>query len=708
MKSQLSPLAKALSFGLLTLTCFSCVAENVSEKDGVSTYVATFFKQYNPQNALEMIERLPGFAFDPGSNARGFGGNAGNVLIDGARPTSKSGGLSQALIRIPAAQVERIEILRGGVGAGEAAGQSIVANVIRSNSGSSGTWAMKLRQTDGANVEPNIEAAISTKLGGWDTSFDTDIGGWPGFRSAIFENRNGDDNSLMNSSRESFVERNRWAYLNGEGSTTLAEGKLTINGRIGGNDWRGDPVREIFYGRMPDSSQHEEFWRGNFREGNKEYELGADWTKSYSDWKWRLIGLSSITKSLFEASNSSGLVTDENPFHSLYSSDATQSEYIIRTTFSAIGDEKIKPEFGFEVANNELDTTNQLFFNGEKSQDLENAEVVVEEQRAEAFANVVWEANDKLTVEGGLTVEYSEIQLSGDDANRQNFTFFKPRLAATYRVNEQTSMTVEAQRQVGQLNFYDFAAGRDVNDESNRSGNSNLQPDKSNELSMTYDWSFSERGSVKVKAFHEWRKDILENIRLSDDPASTSYGTGNAGDARFWGIITDINLPLDGILDNGLLELRHRYRDSGFYDPIIEGDRTISWYTPNWYGFELRQDLTEAKVTWGVEFMNHFLDTGYRVDEIQTFSGNNRWRVFVETTRYFGVKMQLEVNNASTAQYTRTRYIYNDHCTIREDLDGIAETCVGTNIDRGDELVRIERSARFRDPELKFTLSGSF
>lgn len=55
-------------------------------------YPASFFANYLPQNSLEMIERLPGFNFDQGSNARGFGGNAGNVLIDGVRPTSNQVG----------------------------------------------------------------------------------------------------------------------------------------------------------------------------------------------------------------------------------------------------------------------------------------------------------------------------------------------------------------------------------------------------------------------------------------------------------------------------------------------------------------------------------------------------------------------------------------------------------------------------------------
>lgn len=83
------------SFSLLSAACFPSYGQQSSQNN---VYLASFFNKYTPQNAYEMIDRLPGFSFDSGSNARGFGANAGNVLIDGARPTSKSGGLSGALI----------------------------------------------------------------------------------------------------------------------------------------------------------------------------------------------------------------------------------------------------------------------------------------------------------------------------------------------------------------------------------------------------------------------------------------------------------------------------------------------------------------------------------------------------------------------------------------------------------------------------------
>jgi TonB-dependent Receptor Plug Domain len=81
---------------------------------GVARYGADFFAPMRPATAWDMIQRLPGFAFDPGLQVRGFAGAAGNVLIDGDRPTTKQDDLQSILQRIPAARVDHIDVIRGG------------------------------------------------------------------------------------------------------------------------------------------------------------------------------------------------------------------------------------------------------------------------------------------------------------------------------------------------------------------------------------------------------------------------------------------------------------------------------------------------------------------------------------------------------------------------------------------------------------------
>ena len=670
------------SLGLLTLACFPSYA-NDGQND---VYQADFFAQYTPENALEMVQRLPGFNFDSGSNARGFGSNAGNVLIDGARPTSKSGGLSGALIRIPAAQVERIEIIRGGAGAGEAAGQSIVANVIRKTEGSSGRWALKYRQTKGANPEPNLEWALTTQLAGWDTSFDADIGGRPGYRKAILDTTD-EQGQLDNGVDEDLKERVRWTFLNGEGSNEVFGGKLTLNGRVGGDEWRGDPKRKVYDGRMPDDSAHDSYMEFNDRFKFRVAEFGADWTKTTDQWKLRVIGLANRETEEFSSDAEFGEVVSGISDNISYSEKGTQTELIFRTTLSQESAGAFKPEFGIEVANNELDASSIFAVNGEV-ESVGNDAVVVEEKRAEAFVNMSYTLSENLSLEGGITAEISKIEVSSADADNHTLTFYKPRLSATYQINDSQTLTMEVERKVGQLDFEDFAASADLQDGNSNFGNSNLQPDKSTDLELTYDWSFSERGSFKMRAYYNWRKDVLEHIYLNSDPQNPAVGKGNAGDAQFWGVDTDLNIPLDFIIENGLLEIHHFYAGSSFDDDIIGAQRPLSYYVDNGFNFKFRQDLTDHKIAWGMTYWSHFIESAYRVDEYQTFRGNNRTEFFIETTRYLDMKIKFEVEHANGAQYTRTRYIYSP--------------------DRSGELDRVERSRRFRDPLYTLSISGTF
>src|SRR5262245_31766384 len=81
---------------------------------GVTVYPPEFFAESRPNSAWDMINRIPGFSFDNGAQVRGYAGAAGNVLIDGKRPTTKAEALSDVLNRIQASDVERIELIRGG------------------------------------------------------------------------------------------------------------------------------------------------------------------------------------------------------------------------------------------------------------------------------------------------------------------------------------------------------------------------------------------------------------------------------------------------------------------------------------------------------------------------------------------------------------------------------------------------------------------
>ena len=56
----------------------------------VLTVTPDFVADQNPNSALDMVNRVPGFSLEDGDGSRGFEGAVGNVLINGSRPASKN------------------------------------------------------------------------------------------------------------------------------------------------------------------------------------------------------------------------------------------------------------------------------------------------------------------------------------------------------------------------------------------------------------------------------------------------------------------------------------------------------------------------------------------------------------------------------------------------------------------------------------------
>lgn len=96
--------------------------------EGVQTFDAGFFSTYNPVTAADMVARVPGFEVRDGDDRRGFGATAGNILVNGERPSSKTN-VSEQLKRIPADMVMRLELISGSANS-EVSGQSQLVNVV--------------------------------------------------------------------------------------------------------------------------------------------------------------------------------------------------------------------------------------------------------------------------------------------------------------------------------------------------------------------------------------------------------------------------------------------------------------------------------------------------------------------------------------------------------------------------------------------------
>ena len=155
---------------LPALACIALAAPlHAAPADGRVVYDAAYYTQFAPRTALDMINQTPGFSLAEGTERRGFSGALGNVLIDGERPSAKSQSLGDILQRIPAAQVVRIELLRGGEAGGDTGAFALLANVVRTHSAGQGVWELGTEYA-GRLPAPNGWASWTGRIGKTDYS----------------------------------------------------------------------------------------------------------------------------------------------------------------------------------------------------------------------------------------------------------------------------------------------------------------------------------------------------------------------------------------------------------------------------------------------------------------------------------------------------------------------------------------------------------
>lgn len=670
--ATIAVIAHCLCLGLVAPVI---AGESAAADRSVQKYPNSYFAQFNPQTARDMVDHVPGFSLDPGADLRGFGGGAGNVLIDGARPSSKSGGLEEALARINASTVVRIEVIRGSAGASETSGQSVVANVITQHIDRTTRWELQLERAAHGKINTAVDLVYSTPFGAWDTS--TKINAYQERKplAGTRISRDADENVTFGALEDSPSET-RQLVVSSQAKRRAAVGLLLLSARLSHSPASSDTQRFGFDGEgfsdVPDQRQFIYFERER-----SDAEVSVDWTSSVSnDWTMKLLSLSS-----FEDFESQSLVFLERPVgsdvsNSLFDSQQKALESIFRATLGRTGERDARPEFGAEIAYNRLDSDLSLRFediNGVTDVAPPAANVVVQEIRGEVFANLLWRRTAALTVETGIGAEASKISVSGDAENTQSFFFAKPFATLIYDIGPGVQFRLGARHVVGQLDFADFAASASAADDRLLGGNPELGPDQTTRLSSSIDLRSDTRGALNIEVFHEWRDDVLEQIILP----SGAPGLGNAGSARVWGLRTTASLPLSTFISGGLVELEAEFLDSRFNDSIIASTRSVSGIDSSNVLIEFRQDLNNHDVAWGIAYRPPLEGPFYFADEISLNRDGRHWSAFVETTRFSGLKMHLEFAGIGEQNFYRERRFFDP------DRSGIFQGSQVISRDRG-------------------------
>ena len=617
------------------------------EATGVTPYTAAFFTASQPNSAMDMISRIPGFSFDEGDNVRGYGGAAGNVLIDGQRPATKSEGLEDSLRRIQAGQVERIDIIRGGAPGIDMQGKTVIANVILRKD-QSGQWLFAVADIfyeDGRDA-PAVRFEGTRKFG--DKAFD-----WSMLRFNFVDDGAGEGPRTRFSPTGVLLREGISDETAGGGGYTLKGGVKApfLGGRISLNakmdhelyEWSLDDLVTF-----PTPGQ----LLVNDEQLRDEGEVGANWERALGA-KAKIELTSLVQRRYTDYSSAFSDGTDDG----LFSQHNESGESIVRGVLRYTASPTWSLEGGAEGAFNFLDSAVDYVENGVPVI-LPSANVRVEERRGELFGSSTWRLTPKLSLEAGLRIERSTIAQTGDIDLERSFTYAKPRVAMTWSPTPVDQIRLRVEREVGQLDFGDFVSSVAFSTGVGTAGNADLEPDKTWVVEAVYERKFWKDGAIVFTAVHREITDATDRVPIIG-PGYAFDAPGNIGDGTSDAFNVSLNLPLGKLgVPGGLLRTSVEWSQSEVIDPVTGEARRISGQVPVEAEFHFSQDLPNYRTQWGIDGFLGIEERYYRFDQIETVEVGSWLRVYAEYKPKPDLSFRVEVQNLLARDFTRTRDVY--------------------------------------------------
>jgi outer membrane receptor protein involved in Fe transport len=613
---------------------------------GIVAYPAEFFASGQPNTAMEMIYRLPGFTFEGGDSVRGFSGSGGNVLIDGERPATKSDDLESVLRRVPASQVERIEIIRGGAPGIDMQGKTVLANVVRKK-GDAVTGLISVVNAfvyDGRNT-PGVRLEATRSGDGKKLEGSLVVAGF-------YDDGAGDGPRVRTDADGDVL--GRWdVYTEGDGMQLVATGayelpmlggKLRVNGRAFKQTFWYD---EVAYGVGPTPDGLTE--RDN--EKREEGEVGLNYNRELGP-RTRLDTL--FLQSLKKFDLFVKLQEEADDLDAVFTIDRTTGESIGRATVAFTKSPTLSFESGVEGAWNWLESETGFINNGSRIE-LPAANVRVEELRGEGFTKGTWVPNPRLTVEAGLRAETSRISSEGDVSLEKSLSFVKPRGVVTWSPSPENQVRLRIEREVGQLNFDDFVAATEAGVVT--SGNPDLNPEQAWVAEAAYERRFWKTGSITLTARHFEITDVIDS---APDPSGAFDAPANIGEGTRDEIGLELTLPMDRLgLKDGVLRGESTWRRSEVIDPTTGETREISGEHPVDWEVRYTQGLPQWRMTWGFDVYGALREPFYRFNEVTQIKLRSFVVPWVEWKPRRDISIRMDVQNITSRNFNRTREVYD-------------------------------------------------
>jgi hypothetical protein len=658
--------------------------------DAVTAYPPSFFDPVRPNTALDMVNALPGFTLDTGAGVRGFGGAAGNVLIDGERPATKNDSLDEILKRIPVGSVARIDLIRGGAPGIDMQGKTVIANVIRKADN-----GLKLTTAWQETALFNGKLDYDLRLEG------TKRSGQTAFEFGLLVGNNADDGTG-----------------NGPRTVTDAAGVVTRSGleryfgEQGTNKFTGAVETPVLGGKLRLEGSYVHTPYVSLRDDLLDNPAGHELELYHTAQDTGEVGLrydrdlgprSTLEVYALQQLNRYASDDDFNVEGALstFTLGKRGGESILRGLWTFTATPKLSIESGLEGDYNWQTSRTHETDHG-VGVPVPAANVLVREERGEAFVDATWRPRPTLTLELAARVEASQISSTGDVVSSLDFVFPKPRAVVTWSPDASDQLQLRVEREVNQLDFADFAASGTLG-LGVHAGNPQLTPPQDWVIEATYDRRFWGGGDVSVTGRYYWLTDAIDRAPFCADatgaivqppcnPADEFDAPANIGSGSREELSAALTLPTDKLgLKNGQLIARATWRHSQVIDPSTHLPREISGLHPVDAELHFTQGLPRWRSHWGLDVFSAWRATSYYFSEVDVQRLGLWADAYFEYQPRPDLALKLEADNIATHGLEYIREFYDPFRDVG-----------------GGQLSSIDnRSPRF-GPELTFRVRKTF
>ena len=635
-----------------------------------TAYDAAFFAQYAPRTAFDIVQRIPGFSLDLGNSSaasgvdvRGFAGTAGNVVINGARPSSKSETLDTLLTHIPASRVIRVEVGPGDLYGADYSSKTQVANLIlKEGGGTAGNIAVSaVRHWFGAII-PSASGTVSFSRGPSTFNIAADTRATDYFEEGFDRVTDAATGELLEFRRKYNSIHPHDPYVSGSWAMEKADNdSFHINARYQPSTFF---LRQKNHVIPTGDEAHDDSLIEDYK--NQTSELGGDVTRPLGGGALKFVGLANRQhKTTLDEYDAGNLGHTEIVGGSQQLTKSQRNETIGRLSWSTQRLLGFQFDTGGEFALNTLDYHQELFRleqgDGKTPIVLPIQDARVKETRGEFWINAGRPLTKTLRMDLGLNYEMSHLTVSGDASADRKLKFLKPSLTLDWQAPGGWHTQAIVRRTVAQLDFFDFVSSADLSVSGRvNGGNADLQPQRTWEGRLLFEHSIFGKGQARLELGYDLVSLLQDRILVFDDAGHAFDAPGNLGTGRRQYADLTLDAPLYRLWKGLRVKLHGNLQRTRVDDPITGQPRDWSGFYPRWlWDADIRRDI--GKFAYGITLSDNRRATFFRTDTLDTNynEGFPYTSAFVEYRPTANQSLTLDLNDISDTGGARDLVLFD-------------------------------------------------